>query len=162
MLFDLTFSVAVSSPKLKGIVLEWQFNADPIGYEKSISYFISEPGDHEFKLVVTDSNGCADTANKYILIDPPVHVYIPNAFTPNNGDGLNQTFAPSFADIEKATLRIYNRWGEKVYEEMGTNPEWDGNFKGSPSMEGVYVYYIDVIGLNGKFYTYNGTVTLLK
>jgi len=88
-------------------------------------------------------------------------VYIPNAFTPNQND-LNELFKPEGIFIQSYQLKIFNRWGEKLYDENGCGHGWDGRFEGNLVPEGVYIYQCTVLGVNGERHVFAGDVTLLR
>ena len=93
-------------------------------------------------------------------------VFIPNAFTPD-GDGVNDKLMVRGKGIFVKTFRIFNRWGELVFEQRNFNPNdikyaWDGNVRGVPANSDVFVFTADVICDNGVLYTYKGNTTLLK
>jgi gliding motility-associated-like protein len=67
-------------------------------------------------------------------------LFVPNAFSPNN-DGINEVFEP-VSNFELNKLRIYNRWGELVFESNNSPIKWDGTYKGQLCPAGVYVAYI--------------------
>ncbi|MFN8309208.1 MAG: gliding motility-associated C-terminal domain-containing protein [Chitinophagales bacterium] len=88
---------------------------------------------------------------------------LPNALTAN-GDGLNDTFnIIPLCDIDPFLMRIYNRWGELVFETHSVHEGWDGRINRKQQEQEVLFYYI-CIGVAGvpdqKCFT--GTVTLLK
>ncbi len=96
--------------------------------------------------------------------DPGVEtkVFIPNAFTPNK-NALNEIFKPQGIYIYKYSMKIYNRWGEKLYDvPEGCEHGWDGKYMGGEAPEGVYVYQVNVKGTDGKMYPFFGDVTLLR
>jgi len=68
--------------------------------------------------------------------------YIPDAFTPN-GDGLNDIFTAEGADITTFDMKIFDRWGELIFESTDINKGWDGTLKGNPVMNDVYVYVVE-------------------
>lgn len=88
-------------------------------------------------------------------------IYVPNAFTPNK-DLLNENFGPKGIYILSYTMKIYNRWGEKLYESNECKNTWNGLYKGVNVPEGVYVYIIEAMGADGNRYLLKGDVTLLK
>ncbi len=93
-------------------------------------------------------------------------VFVPNAFTPN-GDGKNDVLKifNNYAQEDPdgiSVFRIYNRWGEKVYEGTDFTSEWDGTYNGQPVDPGVYVFYIEAICTNGEKGIVKGNVTLLR
>jgi len=104
-----------------------------------------------------------------IFIAPKSRVYVPNAFSPN-GDNLNEVFKPisMFLYNDKTNsvygynFEIYSRWGEKVFYTNDVSKGWDGNYLGKPSLEGVYLWRVDALGIDGVYHTYKGTFTLIK
>lgn len=93
-------------------------------------------------------------------------VFIPNAFTPD-GDGLNDVMMVRGKGITIRSFRIFNRWGELVFEKENFGPNdlkygWDGKVRGIPATPDVFVYTAEVICDNDIPYTYKGNVTLLK
>ena len=95
--------------------------------------------------------------------DPGVKtmVFIPNAFTPNKND-LNEIFKPQGIYIYNYSMKIFNRWGEKLFDSEGCDIGWDGKYKGQYAPEGVYIYQVNVKGTDGKLYPFSGDVTLLR
>jgi gliding motility-associated-like protein len=87
---------------------------------------------------------------------------IPNYITPN-GDGNNDNFR--FLNPENLTivsLKIYDRWGEKIFESTAQNPEWDGTFGGRTCSPGSYVYTIEAVcGMQGNIIK-SGNVSILR
>jgi gliding motility-associated-like protein len=88
-------------------------------------------------------------------------IYIPNTFTPN-GDGKNDVFYVYGNAIAKVQMRIYNQWGQFIYESLQLQNGWDGTFKGQVQPNGVYVYYIDLVLTDGTKTRRKGTITLLR
>lgn len=88
-------------------------------------------------------------------------LYIPNTFTPNN-DGKNDYFLAYGNNIGKFRMRIYNQWGEFIYESQNILQGWDGTYRGRAQPTGVYVYYIDVTFNSGVSKTFKGSITLLR
>jgi len=88
-------------------------------------------------------------------------IYIPNAFSPND-DKTNNTFKPIGSNIKDIRMQIFNRWGEKIHEANGREVDWNGTYKNSICQESVYLYVINVEGINGKKYYFRGTLSILK
>lgn len=74
----------------------------------------------------------------------------------------NDVFIPFVENYKTFEMRIYNRWGEKLYETTDLNKGWDGTYLNNKSQEGVYVYKIIITTQDGKPYEFDGTVTLLR
>lgn len=94
-------------------------------------------------------------------VTPPLSMYIPNAFTPN-GDGMNDTFGVSGAAMGDFSLKIYNRWGEKVFETSNPTVRWDGKVNEEDAPSGVYVYKVLAKGVEGGKMQKKGNVTLVR
>ncbi|MBI1182928.1 hypothetical protein GC194_01560 [bacterium] len=90
-------------------------------------------------------------------------IYIPTAFTPDMSKGLNDAFGPKGAFIPNIyTMRIYNRWGQVLYETNRGVP-WDGRTVNQEFVPlGVYLYYIELTTTNGETYTKTGSVMVLR
>jgi gliding motility-associated-like protein len=95
-----------------------------------------------------------------IVCDEP-YVFVPNAFTPN-GDKENDVLYVRGIWIEKFVLRIFDRWGELVFETTDQSIGWDGTFKGKKLDPDVFDYYLDVDCLGGLHNIIKGNVTLMK
>lgn len=74
------------------------------------------------------------------FINAPL-LYIPNAFSPN-GDGNNDTYQLFAKNVDFQHLKIFNRWGEKVFETTDIKKAWDGIYKGEQAPTGIYTYTI--------------------
>ncbi len=107
--------------------------------------------------------GCRDTAYVTINVDRDMTEYVPSAFTPN-GDGKNDIFRMRGLKYQRIVdFKIYNRWGEVVYDYKTGDPDgWDGTYKGQPMDIGVYNYTI-ILGKPGEMERiYKGNVTLIR
>ena len=113
---------------------------------------------------VTDSNGCYANASVLVTVIPNYNLFIPNCFTPN-GDGNNDYF--EMFGNKKAIIyweiKVFNRWGEKVFESNDINFGWDGSYKGRMQDPGVFVYEAKVVFLDDYTRTgIKGSITLLR
>ncbi|TXI85807.1 MAG: T9SS type B sorting domain-containing protein [Crocinitomicaceae bacterium] len=88
-------------------------------------------------------------------------VYIPNAFSPN-GDGDNDILYVRSKLIDQMIFRIFDRWGELVFESTSRADGWDGTFKGKPCDPDVYDYYLKGTCVGGEETLIKGNITLLK
>jgi gliding motility-associated-like protein len=93
-------------------------------------------------------------------IAPAVTLYMANTFTPN-GDGLNDQFGAVGRGIKTYSLKVYNRWGEVVFETDDINAKWDGRYKGELVPSGVFVYQVEALGITGGAIYKHGSVTVL-
>jgi gliding motility-associated-like protein len=88
-------------------------------------------------------------------------VDVPSGFSPN-GDGVNDMVYVKGYGIQKMTFRIYNRWGEKVFESTEQSKGWDGRYKGEIQEMEVYGYTLKVEFFDGTKDARSGNITLLK
>lgn len=109
------------------------------------------------------SNVCGTKTDSIEIFDRcDFPIYIPSAFTPNN-DGLNNSFGVPLQNKNRLiSLRIYNRWGQVVFETKSIYKRWDGTIKGQPSDSNVFVYYVEMEGLSGKRITQSGKLMLIR
>jgi len=116
-----------------------------------------------YTLSATDSNGCMAADTMRLEVTNIFEVLIPNAFSPNQ-DGVNDNFGIVRTKGVKELLefKIYNRWGQLIFETNDTNTRWDGSFKGTPQEMGVYVYYIRALTFLDTEYKLQGNITLLR
>jgi gliding motility-associated-like protein len=97
----------------------------------------------------------------YEIICEDPYVFIPNAFTPN-GDLENDVLYVRGIWIEKMIFRIFDRWGEMVFESTDPTIGWDGTFRGRKLDPDVYDFYLDVTCVGGLQSITKGNVTLMK
>jgi gliding motility-associated-like protein len=87
-------------------------------------------------------------------------IFVPDAFTPNN-DQENDVFRPKGSYVLDYSIKIYNRWGELVFESNDRQRPWNGQYNGEPAPQGVYQYVIRVEGTEGII-SKSGSVTLIR
>ena len=89
------------------------------------------------------------------------YIYMPNALSPN-GDGINDIYEPIYSGVDRWVIRIYDRWGNKVFESRDFNTLWNGTRNGTELPIGVYAYHIYAEYLNLETYTNSGSITLVR
>ncbi len=115
-----------------------------------------------YKVTVTDANGCFGFDELQVKDDCKSKWYIPNSFTPN-GDLLNDNFAPIFLNCENYKIQIFNNWGEKLFESSDPFQHWDGYYHGKLVQDDTYIYTIHFKSSEDKkWYNINGGVLLLN
>ncbi len=95
-----------------------------------------------------------------IICDDP-YVFIPNAFSPN-GDNENDVLYVRGIWIEKMIFRVFDRWGELIFESTDPAFGWDGSFRGRDLDPDVYDFYLDVTCIGGLKSISKGNVTLMR
>ena len=126
-------------------------------------HIYGDTGQYCVTLIVQSIGGCPDTTINCLRIEPEYTFYIPNAFTPN-GDEMNNIFAPKGQNIVDFTMRIFDRWGNMIFNSNSINDGWNGKFQnmGLVVQEDVYVYNIEIKDNLGNIHQYIGHVTIVK
>lgn len=111
-------------------------------------------------------NGCTKTDSITIFVKELTcgesDVYLPNAFTPNK-DNANDKLYVRGNNIGEMLLRIYDRWGELIFETSDQAVGWDGTYKGKDCDPAVFVYYLEVKCKKGDdTYFEKGNITLIR
>ena len=153
------------------ISFKGQFNGS---YKWMPSTYLSDPniynpigtftdtGTFKYIIEVKSDVGCLgyDTINVQVLAYP--YLAIPNVFTPN-GDGKNDRFRPLLVGYQSLRyFRIYNRYGEEIFNTQSITDSWDGTFKGQDQEVGVYYWMMGVKDRFGKDFERKGDVTLIR
>ncbi|HNW70065.1 MAG TPA: gliding motility-associated C-terminal domain-containing protein [Bacteroidales bacterium] len=124
-------------------------------YQLMQSYYNSYYSSDEVTITVIDcSTPPLDTTASRVL-------YIPNIFSPNS-DGQNDVLYIRGENIKEASLCIYNRWGEKVFETQDKNTGWDGTYKGKACPADVYIFYVSITFADGITEQRKGNITLVR
>jgi gliding motility-associated-like protein len=101
---------------------------------------------------------CEDTIAPAV---PAPKVYLPNIFSPN-GDGNNDVYYVRGTDVPMMNMKIFNRWGNLVFESGESQIGWDGSYQGKECPEGVYFYFLEFSGQDGHSHQKKGNVTLVR
>jgi len=147
---------------LPGISYSWKANGKDIPGTTPILEHIPTDNPTTYTLTVKNSNGCELSFNT-----PPIQVLapvfdIPSAFTPD-GDGVNDFFNVVYrGKIDIVTFKIFNRWGQQIYNNETVSTGWDGKQNGTDSPSDVYVYYIVIKYPDGKEFIKKGDLTLFR
>ncbi len=151
--------VNLSAPDLNYL---WSFSDGSISTAFEPAYS-PNPGDADaVSLTVSDLNGCED--QKIDFFDPPMGIYVPNAFTPD-GDGLNDTFGVVGRYVDRFHIWIYDRWGNLVYESQDINERWNGDHPGRPQYiagDNVYAFRYIAQSMSGEVKEGSGSILLLR
>lgn len=139
----------------------WDFGDGSTDTTKNPIHIYQKDGTYTVCLTATNQYGCIDTACKSVrgMVIPLVDV--PTGFSPN-GDGINDVVYVKGYGIDKMTFRIFNRWGEKVFESTDKAIGWDGRYKNVIQEMEVYGYTLSVTFFDGTKTFKKGNITLLK
>ncbi len=156
----ITFSVGADKN-----VMQWNWlfdNGTASTMAEPTVEFLDE-GIHQVELTVVDEHDCPVEEIFEFDLQLDLTLYIPNTFTPNN-DGINDVFGAEGLGIDKFEMKIYDRWGEVIFESHDLNEKWTGNFKGGDhyTQIGVYHYVAKVSGTCTETKEVVGDVLLVR
>lgn len=146
----------------------WTFGDTASSVDINPVHIYTETGTYEVVMIATSPEGCVDTTSRKIIINPDVVLWVPNAFTPGNHDGLNDVFLvelpPTGVDYSTFNFQIFDRWGELIFKTNDVTIGWNGsrNNSGPLLKEEVYVWKVFFYDNNKKYYEKVGHVTLIR
>ena len=139
----------------------WNFGDGESSVEVNPRYIFNATGSYDVCLTAINQAGCRDTFCTPVqaLINPLLDV--PKAFTPGKF-GVNSVIRVFGFGIKEMVWKIYNRWGQLVFESQSTKLGWNGTYNGKVQPMDVYAYTLDVKFSDGKTLRKTGDITLLK
>lgn len=115
-----------------------------------------------YTITIASRAGCITTDTQLVKIVKQVEIYVPTAFTPNS-DGRNDYLHPIFRGVAEVRIfRVFNRWGQILFEGKTELPGWDGSFKGLPQPPQAVVWMLECVGLDGAVYSKSGSSVLIR
>jgi len=151
-----------------GLTFEWS-NSTQLSCLDCQSPQFNATESQQLELTITDEAGCIIKAQILMIVDQRVPVYIPNVFSPYNGDGTNDLFiiygnAPQIEQVN--LLNIYDRWGNLMFsrKEFPVNDPnfgWDGKLNGEKLNAGVFVYTAEITLITGETVLFQGEIIIL-
>jgi gliding motility-associated-like protein len=119
----------------------------------------------QYYVTASNKQGCRALDSVLITVDsaekPCGNVFVPNAFSPN-GDNVNDILYVYGDCIQYLDFKIFDRWGNKVFETTDQSIGWDGRYKGQPANSDVYDYTLIATQSNGKTTSQKGNITLVR
>jgi len=140
-------TVSFENTSIGGTTYTWDINGQGASGE-SVSYNVPslESGEFQACLEVVGPGGCMDAQCYTVVLSAESYIFVPNSFTPD-ADGTNDVFAPIIAGLTsdyKYTFRVFDRWGEVIFETNDPNDVWTGDVHGGNyyAQPDAYVYEI--------------------
>lgn len=152
-----------SSDDLRNLVFRLRSTMAPPGIVENNKETIGEEPKERFKQVKNASTGTSHRPEDKITVDETYpEVEIPRTFTPND-DGMNDVFSIKSPGVVDVSCKIFNRWGEELFNWQGLNGGWKGiNKRGEQVKEDQYFYSCNILFRNGKKINKQGQVTLIR
>ncbi len=169
---DIDLNVGLSVPlttKSSADVTQWRWEPQNFLSDARVQSPVASPTQTiTYNCVATNGGSCfaRDQVTVHVMCNG-ANLFVPNTFSPNH-NGVNDKFFPHGTGVFNIkSLRIFNRWGQVVYEKNNFLPNvesdgWDGSFKGQPLESDVYVYMLEIICENNSVIPFKGNVTLLR
>ncbi|HSH20077.1 MAG TPA: PKD domain-containing protein, partial [Draconibacterium sp.] len=142
----------------------WDFGDSITSVEFEPVHPYTELGSYNAFLYAESVFGCIDTFDLVIDIIPSV-VYSSNAFRPDSDITENRTFMPVGAGVDETrfNLKIFNRWGEMIYETKSIYNPWNGTLQnGGDAPVGNYVWISKYYDIQGFEHNEKGQVLLIR
>ncbi len=134
--------------------------ADPTAASTTAIASVEQTGSETFTVIVTSEDGCVQEASINVSIDGPLY-QIPNVFSPN-GDSVNEQFGVfTGAQLDDFYCKVFNRWGQVVFESNNQATFWDGTYENDPAPTEVYFYSIN-FQIGSLQVEENGDLTLVR
>ncbi|HRI58602.1 MAG TPA: gliding motility-associated C-terminal domain-containing protein [Saprospiraceae bacterium] len=122
-----------------------------------------------YHVTVLDSNGCKATDDRLVIVDKTRYVYIPNIFKPDSPseNSIFTVFGNEDQIVNINSLQVFDRWGGLVFENFDFQPNdlnsgWDGMVRGDKANPAVFVYYAEILFIDGETVLYKGDVMLYR
>ncbi len=157
----------IGAPNLQ---VEWT-PADFLDCSNCFSPNVTPLSSQDYNITIWDENGCPYYLSTRVELIPAQdsltnEVFSPSVFTPNN-DNWNDRFKLYSKDETRViSFTVFNRWGDKVYEERNVMIDqmqgWDGTFQGIELNDNVFVYQVQLETMDGEKFDQYGDITLIK
>ncbi|CAL1516640.1 PKD domain-containing protein [Chitinophaga sp. MM2321] len=139
----------------------WNFGDGDTTSVRDPQHQYLKTGTYNVCLTAANLEGCTETVCKPISAIVVPLFDVPSAFSPNN-DGKNDIFNVKSFGAAKFNLKIFNRWGQLVFESNDPRIGWDGTFKGTIQAMDAYAYIVNLEFTDGTKANKSGSVTLLR
>jgi gliding motility-associated-like protein len=159
---------------LSGVTYTWTVNGEVVATTADTTSGtlkapeITDPSSDEvpitYGVLITSAEGCQNPSADETGIIKNNPVEVPNAFSPNNDQNNDRFSLVSRVPVNIVDFKVWNRWGQLVYNNEAGAQGWDGMFKNEPAPSDVYVYHIvwEIDGGDGVRTVMKGDVTLLR
>lgn len=118
--------------------------------------------DQSYNIRIETATGCITVDTLLVKTAPAAGIFVPTAFTPNS-DGRNDRLFPVLMGIKELRyFRIFNRWGQLLYETKQLNTGWDGRINGIMQSAGAVVWVAEAVGADKRVYQQKGTTVIVR
>ena len=139
----------------------WDFGDNTASTEVNPIHQYTKTGNYKVCLTAYNNSNCPSVLCKTVPADVEPELGLPTAFSPN-GDGENDILYVRGAAIVTLDLKIFNRWGQLVFETTSQDKGWDGKYNGQPQPIDAYAYVLNATFIDGSAKLLKGNITLLR
>ncbi|MFD1551070.1 hypothetical protein DNU06_04280 [Putridiphycobacter roseus] len=149
---------------IDAVKFDWNFGAfNDTSTLQNPTYTYNSVGAYAVTQIVINALGCSDTIMKTVNVNengvfPPA---VPSGFSPN-GDQENDELLVRGGPFKTVNLKVYNNWGNLLFESNTQDLGWDGTWKGKLMPPGDYVYTVYAEMEAGEVYSFSGSISILK
>jgi trimeric autotransporter adhesin len=149
-----------------GITYQWYKDGVEINGATTATYTVTQAGQYS---VMINNGACTALASNTVAVKYQVcvptgetRVFVPTAFTPD-GNGENDVLMPYFINIRQLVqFKVYNRWGQQVFQTNSIGQGWNGTLKGTPQPAETYSWILECIDNDGKVIRQSGRSILIR
>jgi len=139
----------------------WDFGDNESSVDVNPKHQFNKTGTYKVCLNAYNASNCPSQYCKPVPAEVVPLIGLPTAFSPN-GDGENDILYVRGAAIKTMDLKIYNRWGQLIFETTSQDKGWDGTFNGEPQPIEAYGYVLTASFIDGTARVLKGNITLLR
>jgi hypothetical protein len=138
---------------------KWDFGDGTVSKETSPRHHYSIIGSYHAVLEAVNNLGCSDTLSADVKVIP-IKFFIPNAFRPDSDIPENRVFKPflNAADPKNYNFEVYNRIGSSIFKSLNPENGWEG----TGAEQGIYVWTLRYLDIQGYEHLQKGTVMLVR
>lgn len=156
------FQIQFINQSINATTYLWDFGDGELSNLYSPKHKYLRDGKYQISLTAYSLNGCQNTTFlKDLTILDGTNLAIPNSFSPND-DGINDKLNINLTNLVKYSIRIFNRYGEQIFQTNNIFESWDGTWKGEQLPVGAYFYIITGLNLDGEKVKFDGSITLIR
>ncbi len=123
---------------------------------------VTVDNDITYTVTAYTAAGCKGSDTVRIKVYNGPELYVPTGFTPN-GDGKNDLLLPFPVGIKQLNFfRVYNRWGQLIFQTNTLNKGWDGKLNGVLQPVATYVWMAEAVTKENIIIRKRGTATLVR
>jgi len=144
-----------------GSIYSWQPRVGLSNYNTANPLFNFDQ-ETDYTVNITTASGCVTVDSVLVRLFSNADIQVPKAFTPN-GDGHNDRLDVFLIGIKDLLFfRVFNRWGQLMFETKDPRQLWDGTFQGKNQPLETYVWIAQGRAFNGQIITKRGQTILIR